>query len=105
VPLSRSLDFHAVIHRRAEARRPLPFTACFTDARAFARLPGSPSGYELPFRARMRAARSLWDSGRGTASFRQLHLLRSCIPPTSPFATGSGFPSPVDRYSPGLLPL
>jgi len=88
VPLSRSPDFHAVIHRRAGTRRPIPFTARFPDFHALTRLPGSPRGYELPFHTLARASRSLSDSRCELVPFRQLHLLRSCIPPASPFQPG-----------------
>jgi hypothetical protein len=82
VPLSRSPDFHAVIHQRAGTRRSIPFTACFPDFHAFTRLHGSPYGYELPFHALTRASRSLSDSCRETARsasftcFEAVSLLR-----------------------------
>jgi hypothetical protein len=52
----------------------------FPDACAFTPLPGSPVGYELPFRAPRRASKSLWVSRRGTTSFHQPHPLRSFDP-------------------------
>jgi hypothetical protein len=88
VPLLRSPDFHAVIHRRAGTRCSIPFTACFSDFHAFTRLPGSPYGYELPFHPLTRASQSLSDSRCEPVPFRQLHLLRSCIPPANPSQPG-----------------
>jgi len=55
-------------------------TAGFPDAHAFTQLPGSPVGYELPFRAPKHASRSLRVSRRGTTSFHQHHPLRSFDP-------------------------
>jgi len=104
VPLSRSPDFHAVIHRRAGTRRPTPFTACFPDVHAFTRLPGSPHGYELPFHPLMRASRSLSDSCCGLVPFRQLHLLRSCIPPASPFQSARVSPRRLTDTLLGFCP-
>jgi len=80
LPLSRQLGSLAVIPPRAGPRDLRPFTGGFPDAHAFARLPGSPNGYELPFGSPKRAARSLQVSSHGVGSFRQLHLLRSFDP-------------------------
>jgi hypothetical protein len=85
VPLSRSPDFHAVIHRRAGTRGSIPFAVNFPDSHAFTQSPGSLDGYEFPFRIPRCASRSLPDSRCEPAPFRQLHLLRSFIPPASPF--------------------
>jgi hypothetical protein len=52
-------------------------TGGFPYSHAFARSPGSPVSYGLPFRAPRCISRLPWVSCRGTVSFRQLHLLRS----------------------------
>jgi hypothetical protein len=105
VPLSRSPGFHAVIHRRAGTYDSIPFTVCFSDFHAFTRSHGSPYSYELPFHALTRASRQLWDSCRETIPFRQLHLLRSCIPPASPFQSGWVSPHRLTDTLLGLCPF
>jgi hypothetical protein len=94
VPLSGSLGFLAVIHRRAETHFSLPFTACFPDFHAFTQLPSSSDDYELPFHALVRASWSLGESGCGIAPFRQLHLLRSFTPSCESVRNWIGFPLP-----------
>jgi len=44
---------------------------------------------------------------RATESARSVSFtcFEASIPPASPFTVGSGFPSPIGRSSPGLLPL
>jgi hypothetical protein len=79
-------------------------TAGFTDARAEARLPGSPTDYELPFHEPKPASWSPWVPSHGTVQFRQLHLLRSVPPSSSPFAAPAGLPTDTGRCSPGFLP-
>jgi hypothetical protein len=49
-------------------------------------LPGSPDDYEVLFRAPRRAPQLLRARTSGTVLFRQLHPLRSVLPPASPFA-------------------
>jgi hypothetical protein len=80
-------------------------TCSFPDVRAFTQLPGSPAGYELPFHAPKHASRSPWVSRRGTTRSTSITRFEASIPPASPFATGSGLPSPTGRYPPGFLPL
>jgi hypothetical protein len=93
----------AVIHRRAETRRTSPFTARFTDVHAFTRLPGFPDDYGLPFHEPRSASWLSWAQHGGVASFRQLHLLRSFVPPARPFAVALSCLSTAGRYSPGLF--
>lgn len=64
--------------RRAARRRSPPG---FPDSHALAQLPGSPRDYGLPFRGPKPASRSSWAPLSRTASFRQLHLLRSLSSP------------------------
>jgi hypothetical protein len=75
----------AVIHRRAVARWTSPFADRFPDFHAFTRSPGSSVDYGLPFRSPKLAFRSSWVWLSGLAPFRQLHLLRSFLPPARPY--------------------
>jgi hypothetical protein len=75
----------AVIHRRAVARWTSPFAGRFPDVHARARLPGSPIDYGLPFRVPRLAFRLSRAWLNGLAPFRQLHLLRSFVPPVRPY--------------------
>jgi len=59
-------------------------TASFPDARALARLPGSPGDYELPFQTPKRPSRSPRTPSRRTVPFRLLHPLRSFDPRVNP---------------------
>lgn len=54
---------------------------------------GSPVGYELPFPAPKRGSRSLRAPASGIVPLRQLHPLRSFVPPANPFATTQVAPS------------
>jgi hypothetical protein len=58
-----------------------------------ARLPRFPADYEVPFHAPRRASQSLRARASRTVQFRQLHPLRSLIPPASPFAPGQVAPN------------
>jgi len=70
-----------------------------------ARPPGSPNDYELPLIEPKPASRSPWVSCHGTASSRQLHLLRSVSPSPSPFTDTASFPPAPGRCSLGFRPL
>jgi hypothetical protein len=101
--LPAPLQSSTSVLRRAARRRSPPG---FPDSHARAQLPGSPRDYGLPFRGPKSASRSSWASLSGTASFRQLHLLRS-FPPLAESVHG-----PVElprRHRPmlswALLPL
>jgi hypothetical protein len=69
----------------------------FHDAHAFTQLPISPHDYGLPFRNRVASSRLPWILSRRIASYRQLHLLRSYIPPVSPY--------PPSRVAPNRRPI
>lgn len=75
------------------------------DSHARTQSPDSLAAYGSPFHELAPASRSPWATDRGTSPFRQLHLLRSLVPPVSPFTADTSFPEPTGRYSPGLLPL
>jgi len=64
----------AVILRCAEVHDSSPFTGGFPDVRAFTPLPGSPAGYELPFRA----PKARFRVALGLAPWNHL------VPPASP---------------------
>ena len=82
---------------------PGSFTVGFPDAHAFARLPGSPDDYRLPFHAPKHASRSPWtqatviDRSASFTHFEALILLR--VRSRQP-----GLPQTDGRSSPGLLP-
>jgi hypothetical protein len=76
-----------------------PFTAGFTDVRAFTQLPGSPTDYGLPFDEPRPASRSSRAPSSGIASFRRLHLLRSFSPLARPYRSTLGCPSIAGRFS------
>ena len=64
------------------------------DAHAHAQLPDFPRRLWAPFsRVRRNASRSPWGQATETTPFRQLHLLRSLDPPTSPFTPTRVAPS------------
>jgi len=67
-----------------------------------ARPPGSPNDYELPFLGPKSGSWLPWVSSHGIVSSRQLHLLRSVSPSSSPFATRTGFPTQAGRCSLGF---
>jgi hypothetical protein len=75
--LPAPLQSSTSVLRRAARRRSPPG---FPDSYARAQLPGSPRDYGLPFRGPRSASWSSWAPLSGTASFRQLHLLRSFPP-------------------------
>jgi hypothetical protein len=94
-PLSRPLaplQLSTGVLRRAARRLVI---AGFTDVHAFTQLPGFPSHYELPFHEPRSASWSFWASLNGTASFRQLHLLRSSVPSVRPFQRLRVAPRPL----------
>jgi len=105
LPLSGQPGFPAVIHQRAETHASTPYRPWFHRRPRPARPPGFPNDYGLPFHRPKPASRSPWVSSHGTASFRQLHLLRSVSPSPSPFAAKMGFPTRTGRCSLGFLPL
>jgi len=87
-------SFLAVIHQRAKTRPSEPYHRRFhRRTRPRARLPGFPADYEVPFDAPRCASQSLRARASGTVSFRQLHPLRSVLPPASPFAPGQVAPN------------
>jgi len=84
----------AVIHPPAKTRRLRLITDRFTDSHARAQLPGSPADYELPFRLPRRADLLVTLGLAGEpALFSELHLLRSFLPPASPFSTDASCPT------------
>jgi hypothetical protein len=104
VPLSRPLaSWQSFTNVRRRAARRLVTTG-FPDAHAEAQLPGSPGDYELPFHEPRPASRSLWTPNTGAVSFRQLHLLRSFVPPANPFTPTRVAPSRRPLLSWSLRP-
>ena len=77
----------------------------FADAHAFAQLPGSPSDYELPFHMPEDTFPGRSGLEQQAALYSELHLLRSFLPLTNPFAIDSGCPSPTVAALLGFSPL
>jgi len=87
--------FPAVIHPPAVTHCPRLIAPGFADAHAFARLPGSPSDYELPFHMPEDTFPGRPGLEQQAALYSELRLLRSFVPLTNPFALDSGCPSPT----------
>ena len=84
VPLSRSLaplQLSTDVLKCAVLRLVTP--GC-TDFHAFTQSPGFPNSYGLRFHGPRLVSPSSWTLLSGLTSFRQLHLLRSFIPPVRP---------------------
>jgi hypothetical protein len=105
LPLSGQLGFPAVIHQRAETHASTPYRPWFHRRPRPARPHGFPNDYELPFPEPKPVSWSLWVSSHGTVPFRQLHLLRSVSPSSSPFAAKVSLPTRTGRCSLGFRPL
>jgi hypothetical protein len=104
VPLSRSPDFHAVIHRRAGTRCPIPFTVCFSDFHAFTLRLVPHTAMSFLFTARACFPVALRFAPR-TRPVSTASPTSKPYPSCESVSPGLGFPSPTDRYSPGFLPL
>jgi hypothetical protein len=96
----------AVIHQRSEVAplealslpvfpTPTPSRSCLVPPRTMGSLSAN----------RVLASRLPWVSNGEAASSRQLHLLRSFLPPASPFVLRPGCPEQSSRYSPRFPPL
>jgi hypothetical protein len=87
VPSSRRANCaSSVIHRRAETHHPNLITTGFPDAHARDAVAWFPRRLWAPFfPCRSTLVWSPWVRDSRTASFRQLHPLRSFVPPASPF--------------------
>jgi hypothetical protein len=106
LPLSRQPGSLAVIHRCAGTHNSSLSPPVSPTPDAFTPVVWFPRRLWVPFpHAEARFPVSLGLVPAEPPRSASFTCFEASLPPASPFATRSGFPSPAGRYSPGILPL